>query len=69
MGISLVHLYAGYAMCCDGEKTIRVNLTDEQIVQLASEACELAAKILRWGVSCANEKSSTANPSSTPRKK
>lgn len=46
---SLIHLYAGFAMCCDGEKTMRVNLTDEQIVQLAADACEQAAKILRWG--------------------
>lgn len=35
-------------MCSDGANTVRVPLTDEQIVQLASDACELAAKILRW---------------------
>ena len=46
--VSLIHLYAGFAMCSDGHTSIRVPLTDEQIVQLASDACELAAKILRW---------------------
>jgi hypothetical protein len=68
--VSLIHLYAGFAICCDGEKTLRVPLTNEQIVQLASDACEQAAKILRWEKDqCAQESPSKDSPGSTPEKK
>lgn len=43
----LIHLYDNFAMCCDGVTTVRVNLTDEQVIRLASAACDQAAKILR----------------------
>lgn len=62
MSIPLIHLYAGFAMCCDGQTTIRVPLTDEQTVQLASDACEQAAKILRW--ESRHEQSSKDRPTS-----
>jgi hypothetical protein len=44
---SLIHLYQSFAMACDGEKTLRVELTEEQIIQLAADANELAARILK----------------------
>lgn len=59
---SLIHLYAGFAMCCDGEKTMRVNLTNEQIVQLAADSTELAAKILRWEVEHVRRKADETAP-------
>lgn len=45
---SFLHLYATHAVASDGDKIINVPLTSEQIVQLAADATELAAKILRW---------------------
>lgn len=62
----LIHLYQGFAMCCDGEKTIKVELTDEQVLRLAAQATELAARILRRSDSCAVESPSKASPSCTP---
>lgn len=45
---AFIHLYPTHAVASDGEKMISVNLTNEQIVQLAADATEMAAKILRW---------------------
>ena len=45
--VILIHLYRNFAMCSDGEKTLRVELTDLQIVRLAAEASRLAHEILK----------------------
>ena len=46
--VSFIHLYPTHAVASDGEQMINVVLTAEQIVQLAADATEMAAKILRW---------------------
>jgi hypothetical protein len=43
----LIHLYGNFAMCSNGAETLRVELTEEQIIQLAADANELAARILK----------------------
>lgn len=62
MSIPLIHLYAGFAMCSDGKTTMRVPLTDEQVVQLASDFAEQAAKILRWESQHVRGKTDTPTP-------
>jgi hypothetical protein len=43
----LIHIYDNFAMCSNGAETLRVELTEEQIIQLAAEVNKLAARILK----------------------
>lgn len=45
---SFIHLYPTHAVASDGKTMLSITLTAEQIVQLAADATEMAAKILRW---------------------
>ena len=63
--VSFIHLYPTHAVASDGEKMITVNLTAEQIVQLAADVTEMAAKILRW--EARNERASKDRPDADSR--
>jgi hypothetical protein len=43
----LIHIYDNFAMCSNGAETLRVELTDEQIIQLAAHVTDRAARILK----------------------
>jgi hypothetical protein len=66
----LIHIYDNFAMCSNGAETLRVELTDEQIVQLAAHVTDRAARILKSrlteaGRKCACGSLSKASPIST----
>ena len=44
--IRFLHLHRNFAIVSDGEKMVRVDLTDRQMVHLAAEAVKFAADIL-----------------------
>jgi hypothetical protein len=65
----LIHIYDNFAMCSNGAETLRVELTDEQIVQLAAHVTDRAARILKSRLTeagrCACGSQSKASPIST----
>ena len=44
--IRFLHLHRNFAIVSDGEKMVRIDLTDRQMIHLAAEAVKFAADIL-----------------------
>lgn len=44
--IRFLHLHRNFAIVSDGEKMMRIDLTDRQMIHLAAEATKFAADIL-----------------------